>query len=186
MTARQNVVEIVAEDFSQFNSSVSKLLNHWSGWGDLNARPPAPKVDSSVQGESPYFQHLTFQAVGANSLKLVERSGNLGISRLHFYLQRFWEARFCGPLQLTTATGGRRPGHRRRPQQRRGLAVLPLGMLADDSCEEMTEALIGSLAKLSTQRRHAALTYHGINRRVRISADRNHHSTCRRAFKDSI
>src|ERR1039458_4045498 len=41
--------------------ALSDLVSIWSGRGDLNARPPAPKAVSGTDGKWPAFKYLRFK-----------------------------------------------------------------------------------------------------------------------------
>jgi hypothetical protein len=44
----------------------------WSGRGDLNARPPAPKAGSGLWRKRSIFQCILFQSDALRSLKAIE------------------------------------------------------------------------------------------------------------------
>jgi hypothetical protein len=58
----------------------------WSGRGDLNARPPAPKADCGLPQKPPIFNAFWFNETRAAYCKLVELSGTLGFSHPQFHL----------------------------------------------------------------------------------------------------
>ena len=90
--------------------SINKRF-YWSGRGDLNARPPAPKAVFSREPIPPVFNHLRFKQLRPsccgewNGLELG------GSRRLHFYLQcrKIWMQGSGGePVWLAISTMGNR------------------------------------------------------------------------------
>ena len=51
----------------------------WSGRGDLNARPPAPKTDSGAPGIRLIFNYLDFKQIRAACWKLLRFVEGLGL-----------------------------------------------------------------------------------------------------------